>query len=136
MEKKIAFCKNDQVEGKRIQTNLKKDIKAAKVAYREKVELQFQPGNMPEACKGTQTLTAKLRPKHVVTGYHRKKEKITVNSSTHSTAVSPVLFTVYTDDCRGSEECPVVTFSDDTAIIDLSNSFAKLIVRSPVGKLL
>ena len=38
------------------------------------------------------------------------------------TVLSPVLFTVYTDDCRGSEECPVVKCSDDTAITDLSNS--------------
>ena len=51
-------------------------IKAAKTAYREKVELQFQSGNMREAWNGIQTLTGE-------TGYHRKKEKITVNSSTH-----------------------------------------------------
>ena len=38
------------------------------------------------------------------------------------TVLSHVLFTVYTDDCRGSEECPVVKCSDDTAITHLSNS--------------
>ena len=35
---------------------------------------------------------------------------------------SHVLFTVYADGCRGSEECPVVKLLDDTAITDLSNS--------------
>ena len=57
-------------------------IKAAKTAYREKVELQFQSaGNMREDWNGLQTLTGE-------TGYHRKKENITVNSSTHYTAIS------------------------------------------------
>ena len=32
------------------------------------------------------------------------------------TVLFPVLFTVYTDDCIGSEEYPVVKFSDDTDI--------------------
>ena len=41
---------------------------------------------------------------------------------TQGTVLSPVLFTVYNGDCRRSEECPVVKCSDDTAIIDMSNS--------------
>ena len=67
--------------------NLKKEIKAAKIAYREKVELRFQSGNMREARKGIQTLTGETKTKACSDGLSQK-EKITVNSSTHSTAVS------------------------------------------------
>ena len=37
-------------------------------------------------------------------------------------ALSPVLFTLYTNDCTGTENTIFVKYSDDTAIIDLSNS--------------
>ena len=51
-------------------------------------------------------------------------------SSSHSistgfpqrTTLSPILFTLYTNDCTGTDTTPVVKYSDDTAIGDLSNS--------------
>ena len=72
-EKKTAFCRNDQVEGKRIQTKLKKEIKAAKIAYREKVEFQFQSGNMP--WKGIQTPTGETKTKACSDGLSQKEKK-------------------------------------------------------------
>jgi retron-type reverse transcriptase len=38
------------------------------------------------------------------------------------TVISPVLFTLYTNDCRGTNITPVIKYSDDTAIEDLSNT--------------
>ena len=38
------------------------------------------------------------------------------------TALAPVLFTLYTNDCRGTDITPVIKYSDDSAIEDLSNS--------------
>ena len=40
------------------------------------------------------------------------------------TVLSPVLFTLYTNDCTGTEVTPFVKYSDDTALEDLSNSDA------------
>ena len=37
-------------------------------------------------------------------------------------ALSPVLFTLYTNDCTGTENIIITKYSDDTAIADLSNS--------------
>ena len=39
-----------------------------------------------------------------------------------STVLSPVLFTLYTNDCRGTEKTPLIKYSDDSAILDMSNS--------------
>ena len=36
--------------------------------------------------------------------------------------LSPVLFTLYTNDCTGTENTIFIKYSDDTAIVDLSNS--------------
>ena len=59
----------------------------------------------------------------------KRKLNAVVSSVSYTTAgvsqgtvLSSVLFIVYSDDCRGSDECPVVKFSDGTAITDLSNS--------------
>ena len=38
------------------------------------------------------------------------------------TVLSPALFTLYTNDCQGITKTPIVKYSDDTAIEDLSNS--------------
>ena len=37
-------------------------------------------------------------------------------------ALSPVLCTLYTNDCTGTENTIFIEYSDDTAIVDLSNS--------------
>ena len=36
--------------------------------------------------------------------------------------LSPVLFTLHTSDCTGTENTTFIEYSDDTAIVDLSNS--------------
>ena len=42
--------------------------------------------------------------------------------SPQGTVLSPVLFTLYTNDCTGTDTTPVIKYSDDSAIEDLSNS--------------
>ena len=37
--------------------------------------------------------------------------------------MSPVFFTLYTDDCTGTENTIFIEYSDDTVIVELSNSF-------------
>ena len=48
--------------------------------------------------------------------------KTTSTGAPQGTVLSPFLFTLYTDDCRGSTSTPLIKFSDDSAIIDLSNN--------------
>ena len=38
------------------------------------------------------------------------------------TVLSPVLFTLYTNDCTGTDITPIIKYSDDSAMEDLSNS--------------
>ena len=42
--------------------------------------------------------------------------------SPQGTVLSPILFTLYTNDCTGTDTTPVIKYSDDSAIEDLSNS--------------
>ena len=46
---------------------------------------------------------------------------ITSTGSLQGTVLSPFLFTLYTNDCRGTNEAPLIKYSDDSAILDLSN---------------
>ena len=61
-EKKKAFQSGDKVERKRVQAKLRQEIIDAKKQYREKVEAQFEHGNMADAWKGLKTLTGQAKP--------------------------------------------------------------------------
>ena len=52
--------------------------------------------------------------------YHPKDTHVQVPPQ--GTVLSPALFTLYTNDCQGTTKTPIVKYSDDTAIEDLSNS--------------
>ena len=43
--------------------------------------------------------------------------------------LSPVLFTLYTNDCTGTENTIFIKYSDDTAIVDLSNTISHYIEK-------
>ena len=47
--------------------------------------------------------------------------KFTSTGAPQGTVLSPVLFTLYTNDCRGTESTQLVKYSDDTALEDFSN---------------
>jgi len=42
--------------------------------------------------------------------------------SPQGTCISPVIFTLYTNDCRGTDSSFLIKYSDDTALQDLSNT--------------
>ena len=62
-EKKIAF--QSKQDRKAVQKRLNKQISNAKRAYKEKVEIQFQSGNIADAWKGLKQLTGQSKSKLV-----------------------------------------------------------------------
>ena len=42
--------------------------------------------------------------------------------SPQGTVLSPILFTLYTNDCTGTDTTPIIKYPDDSAMEELSNS--------------
>ena len=63
-------------------------------------------------------------PKKTNRSVQRRIIRQTIHFYRRSTrmSLSPVLFTVHTSDCTGSENTIFVKYSDDTVIVELSNS--------------
>ncbi len=61
-EKKVAFQTGNKEERRKVQRKLRDEIRAAKLEYKQKVERQFQSGEMRDAWKGLKALTGQYTP--------------------------------------------------------------------------
>ena len=62
------------------------------------------------------------RPQSVRFQHALSDTRTTSTGSPQGTVLSPVLFTLYTNDCTGTDTTPIIKYSDDTALQDLSNT--------------
>ena len=74
MKTKVAFQSGDRIERKTVQKRLREEIREAKKQFKEKVELQFQSGNMRDAWKGFKTLTGQQHKTHGTAGSLSKED--------------------------------------------------------------
>ena len=61
-QKRDAYLKKDSEEGKRIQTELKRQIREEKAEYKDTIELQFKGGSMRDAWRDLISLAGQTQP--------------------------------------------------------------------------